>query len=40
MDAELGAPFVVEAGVPVAAFQSVLGAGEDRESFVEVAVDR
>src|SRR4029077_15529347 len=39
-DAELGAPFVVEAGDPVAPGESVLGAGEDREAFVDVAVDQ
>src|ERR671914_2707457 len=39
MDAEPGCPFVVEAGNPVAALESVLGAGEDREAFVDVGVD-
>src|SRR5918999_2140794 len=40
MDAEPGCPLVVEAGDPVAALESVLGAGEDREAFIDVAVDR
>src|ERR671919_46638 len=40
MDAEPGCPLVVEAGDPVAALEPVLGAGEDREAFVDVAVDR
>src|SRR5215217_4335786 len=40
MDTEPGCPLVVEAGDPVAALESVLGAGEDREAFVDVAVDR
>jgi hypothetical protein len=40
MDAHLGCPLVVEAGGPVAALESVLGAAEDREAFVDVAVDR
>src|SRR5918996_4101658 len=39
MDAELGRPLVVKAGDPVAALESVLGAGEEREAFVDVAVD-
>src|SRR5919106_6107659 len=39
MDAEPGCPLVVEVGDPVAALESVLGAGEDREAFVDVAVD-
>src|SRR5919198_5074655 len=39
MDAELGRPLMVEAGNPVAALESVLGAGEEREAFVDVAVD-
>src|SRR3954451_15370304 len=39
IDAELVDPFVVEAVDPVAALESVLGAGEDREAFVDVAVD-
>jgi hypothetical protein len=30
---------MVEAGDPVAAGESVLGAGEDREAFVDVGVD-
>jgi hypothetical protein len=40
IDAKPGCPLVVEAGDPVAALESVLGAGEDREAFVDVAVDR
>ena len=40
VDAEFGAPFVVEAGDPVSACEPVLGAGELREAFVDVAVDR
>src|SRR5919106_6116502 len=39
MDAEPGCPLVVEAGDPVAALEPVLGAGEEREAFVDVAVD-
>src|SRR4051812_3413803 len=39
VDAEPGRPLVVEAGDPVSALESVLGAGEDREAFVDVGVD-
>src|SRR3954447_10759629 len=39
IDAELVRPLVIEAGDPVAALESVLGAGEEREAFVDVAVD-
>src|ERR671930_2460297 len=39
IDAELGRPLIVEAGNPVAALESVLGAGDEREAFVDVAVD-
>jgi hypothetical protein len=37
VDAELVDPSVVEAGDPVAALESVLGAGKDREALVDVA---
>jgi hypothetical protein len=39
MDTQAVHPFVVETGNPVAARQSVLDAGEDREPLVDVAVD-
>jgi hypothetical protein len=39
IDAELGRPLVIEAADPVASLESVLGAGEDREAFADVAVD-
>ena len=37
--AELVHPLMIEAGDPVAAGESVLDAGEDREAFVDVGVD-
>jgi hypothetical protein len=39
VDAELVAPLAVKASDPVSARESVLAAGEDREAFVDVAVD-
>ena len=35
----MGCPLVVEAVSPVSALESVLGAGEDREAFVDIGVD-
>src|SRR5215211_6941103 len=37
--AEAGHPRMIEAGGPVPAVQSVLGAGEDREPLVDVVVE-
>ena len=39
IDPKLVHPLIVEAGDPVAAGESVFGAGEDREAFVDVGVD-
>src|SRR5512135_689265 len=39
IDTEAGDPFMGEVGAPVPATESMLGAGENREAFVDVAVD-
>ena len=39
VDADPVRPLIIKAGDPVAASKSVLGAGENREAFVDVAVD-